>query len=41
MIITTCGSETSADVSEPLFHDRNRDGKRQLRRSFPAETVAL
>ena len=41
MIIIICGSETSADVSEPLFHDRGRDGKRQLQRSFPAETVAL
>ena len=41
MIIIICGSETSADVSEPLFHARGRDGKRQLQRSFPAETVAL
>ena len=29
-IIIICGSETSADVSEPLFHGRGRSGERHL-----------
>ena len=29
-IIIICGSETSADVSESLFHGRGRSGERHL-----------
>ena len=32
-----CGSETPAGVSEPLFHGKGSDEKRQLQRLFPAE----
>ena len=39
-IIIICGSETSADVSEPLFHERGRSGKRHLLQKEPLHVIS-
>ena len=39
-IIIICGSETSADVSEPLFHGRGHSGERHLLQKEPLHVIS-